>query len=38
MSKCVGRHTTLRQQLEHQDVLFKAGLDDPARFQPFHID
>jgi CRISPR-associated protein Cas1 len=35
MSECAGHRTTLRQQLENQSVMFKAALDDPARFEPF---
>lgn len=35
MSESVGHRTTLRQQLEQQAVLFKASLEDPARFEPF---
>jgi CRISPR-associated protein Cas1 len=35
MSECVGHRTTLRQQLENQVVMFKAALEDPARFEPF---
>ena len=35
MSECVGHRTTLRQQLENQAVMFKAALDDLARFEPF---
>jgi len=35
MSECVGHRTTLRQQLEHQAVMFKSGLEEPAKFEPF---
>lgn len=35
MSESVGHRTTLRQQLEAQAVMFKAALEDPARFEPF---
>lgn len=35
MSECVGHRTTLRQQLENQAVMFKAALEDDARFEPF---
>jgi len=35
MSECAGHRTSLRQQLENQSVMFKAALDDPARFEPF---
>jgi len=35
MSECAGHRTTLRQQLENQAVLFKAALEDPAKFEPF---
>jgi CRISP-associated protein Cas1 len=35
MSECAGHRTTLRQQLDQQAVLFKAALEDPARFEPF---
>jgi CRISP-associated protein Cas1 len=35
LSECAGHRTTLRQQLEQQAVLFKAALEDPARFEPF---
>jgi len=35
LSEAVGHRTTLRQQLEHQAVMFKAALEDPSRFEPF---
>lgn len=35
MSECVGHRTCLRQQLENQGVMFKAALEDPAKFEPF---
>lgn len=35
MSESVGHRTTLRQQLEAQATLFKSGLADLARFEPF---
>ncbi len=35
MSECVAHRTTLRRQLEHQAVMLKAALQDPARFEPF---
>ncbi len=35
LSEAVGHRTTLRQQLEHQAVMFKAALEDPAKFDPF---
>ena len=35
MSEAVGHRSTLRQQLENQAVLYKAGLADPERFNPF---
>jgi len=35
LSEAVGHRTTLRAQLEHQAVMFKAALDDPAQFEPF---
>jgi len=35
MSESVGHRTTLRQQLENQAVMFKAALEDPAKFEPF---
>jgi CRISPR-associated protein Cas1 len=35
LSECAGHRTTLRQQLEHQAVLYKSALEDPARFEPF---
>ncbi|HYT61839.1 MAG TPA: CRISPR-associated endonuclease Cas1 [Haliangiales bacterium] len=38
MSECAGHRTTLRQQLENQSVMFKAALDDLARFEPFLIN
>ncbi len=38
MSESVGHRTTLRQQLEQQAVMFKAALDEPARFEPFLIN
>lgn len=38
LSECAGHRTTLRQQLENQGVMFKAALEDPARFEPFLIN
>jgi|YNPMSStandDraft_1061717.scaffolds.fasta_scaffold27911_2 CRISPR-associated protein Cas1 len=35
LSEAVGHRTTLRAQLEHQAVMFKAALDNPAQFEPF---
>ena len=35
MSEHTGLRTTLRQQLDQQAVLFKAGLEDEQRFEPF---
>ncbi|MHB1309731.1 MAG: CRISPR-associated endonuclease Cas1 [Limisphaerales bacterium] len=35
MSESVGHRTTLRLQLENQAVMYKATLEDPARFEPF---
>jgi CRISPR-associated protein Cas1 len=35
LSETVGHRTTIRQQLEHQAVQFKACLEDPDRFEPF---
>ncbi|MBN8247348.1 MAG: CRISPR-associated endonuclease Cas1 [Verrucomicrobia bacterium] len=35
LSEHTGHRTTLRQQLDQQAVLFKASLQDPARFEPF---
>jgi CRISPR-associated protein Cas1 len=35
LSEAVGHRTTLRAQLEHQAVMFKAALDHPAQFEPF---
>lgn len=35
LSESVGHRTTLRQQLEQQAVMYKACLEDPARFEPF---
>ena len=35
LSECVEHRTTLRQQLEQQAVMYKAALEDPAKFQPF---
>lgn len=35
LSESVGHRTTLRQQLEHQAVMFKAALDQPNTFEPF---
>ena len=35
LSEAVGHRTTLRAQLEHQAVMFKAALDDPGQFEPF---
>ena len=35
LSECVEHRTTLRQQLEHQALMYKAALEDPAKFQPF---
>lgn len=38
LSEAVGHRTTLRQQLEQQVVLYKAALEDPARYEPFLIN
>lgn len=38
MSESVGHRTTLRQQLEQQAVMFKAALEEPARFEPFLVN
>ena len=38
LSESVGHRTTLRQQLEQQAVMFKAALEDPAKFEPFLIN
>ncbi|MBI2928883.1 MAG: CRISPR-associated endonuclease Cas1 [Verrucomicrobia bacterium] len=38
LSEAVGHRTTLRQQLEQQAVMFKAALEDPAKFEPFLIN
>ncbi len=35
LSEAVGHRTTLRQQLEQQALLYKAALEDSARFDPF---
>ena len=35
LSESVGHRTSLRHQLEQQTVMFKAALEDPARFEPF---
>ena len=35
LSEAAGHRTTLRQQLEHQAVMYKAALADPAKLQPF---
>jgi CRISP-associated protein Cas1 len=35
LSESVGHRTSLRQQLEQQAVMFKAALEDPAKFEPF---
>jgi CRISP-associated protein Cas1 len=35
LSEAAGHRTTLRQQLENQAVMFKAALEDGARFEPF---
>ncbi len=35
LSESAGHRTTLRQQLEQQAILYKAALEDPARFEPF---
>ncbi len=35
LSESVGHRTTLRQQLEHQAVMFKTALENPAAFEPF---
>lgn len=35
LSEAVGHRTTLRQQLEEQAVMYKAALEDRARFEPF---
>lgn len=38
MSEHRGHRTTLRQQLDHQAVLIKRALDDPAVFDPFRMN
>ncbi|MCS7338412.1 MAG: CRISPR-associated endonuclease Cas1 [Verrucomicrobiae bacterium] len=38
LSEHVGHRTTLRQQLEHQAIMFKAALEDPNRFNPFRMN
>lgn len=38
LSEHVGHRTTLRQQLEQQAVMFKAALEDPAKFRPFRMN
>jgi len=35
MSECVEHRTSLRQQVENQAVMFKAALEESARFEPF---
>ncbi len=35
LSECAGHRTTLRQQLEQQAVMFKGGLENPEKFEPF---
>jgi CRISPR-associated protein Cas1 len=35
LSEAAGHRTTLRQQLEHQAVMYKASLEEAAKFQPF---
>ncbi|MBX3733399.1 MAG: CRISPR-associated endonuclease Cas1 [Verrucomicrobiae bacterium] len=35
LSEHTGHRTTLRQQLDQQAVLFKAAIEEPARFEPF---
>jgi CRISP-associated protein Cas1 len=35
MSESAGHRTSLRKQLEDQAVMFKAALEDPAKFEPF---
>ena len=35
LSECVEHRTTLRQQLEQQAVMYKAALEDAAKFEPF---
>jgi len=35
LAECVEHRTTLRQQLEHQAVMYKAALEDAAKFEPF---
>jgi CRISPR-associated protein Cas1 len=35
LSECVEHRTTLRQQLEQQAVMYKAALEEPAKFEPF---
>lgn len=35
MSEATGHRTCLRQQLEHQSVMFKSALETPDNFQPF---
>lgn len=38
MSEAAGHRTTLRQQLEHQAVMYKSALQNPAAFEPFLIN
>jgi CRISPR-associated protein Cas1 len=38
LSEAAGHRTTLRQQLDDQATMYKAALDDPARFEPFLIN
>ena len=35
LSEAAGHRTTLRQQLEHQAVMYKAALEQPEKFEPF---
>lgn len=35
MSECVNHRTCLRQQLENQVVMFKSGLEESQKFEPF---
>jgi CRISPR-associated protein Cas1 len=35
LSEAAGHRTTLRQQLEQQAVMYKAALEDAAKFEPF---
>lgn len=38
ISEHLGRRTSLRRQMEHQAVTFKAALEESSKFQPFRMN